>query len=552
MKTAIQDLTESTVSSVIKSKNDVQMDTIFNSLKEVIDDVNEDTLLQKQEIEDLVIGMEGINIIKELLIDFKKITIATIQKELMEYIKSLFSFKNNLIEKLKALELKKKEEIVANLLEEEFNIYSEKITKEFTTTFFSIVEENFKSTKNAIEKAINTMFQYRNEFKMLLLGMISNFEEKMNIIFELVKDKRGDLDKSLSNLMQNVNKKVNAIIQKLISQVSEIHNPIVNVLNQYLEQTINQKRFLISDVWPINNKTKLKEEITHLINRSTETLTLVIPKIEDFLTIEEIQNLDKQLKINIASSDPSTNSRVKNILENKNLQFRQLHNKNIVIGKGDDDYFIVGLILEGSNDKLKDFMGIGCNNPPLINILKKIIEKILSNGQIDSFKPIKKIINSPNLSIKDNTPKFSKVIQSPPPINSFSSDLKNKLSADAQQTNQISSPNLQTQYSVQDDQELIKMTPIENQPVINTETGKIINEAFNNLISKLDGLKGDEFSRELDIVAQLILEKKGFSVTLHNLRSCINNYKDHVIILNQIEKQQIIDAIESWRQHLLK
>ncbi|MFX1275635.1 MAG: hypothetical protein ACFFAT_11390, partial [Promethearchaeota archaeon] len=366
MKVAIQHLIKNTINIVIKEKNEIQLDTVFNELKEVIDDINEDTLLQKQEIEDIVLGIEGINIIKELFLDFKKITNATIQNELTRLIKTLPTFKVNIIEKLHLLELKKKEELVINLLEEEFNSYSENLTEDFTSTFFNIIEDNFKSTQGAIEKSINTMFQYRNEFKMLLLGMISNFEQNMNKIFEMIGENRDNLESGLSILENNIITKINSIILKSIDQVSELNNPIIEVLHQYLEHIINQKQLGIGNVWEINSKVKINEEIINIINNSEENFTLIIPKIEDFLSIEEIQNLPSHLKINIASSDPSTNSRVKKIQELKNLQFKQLQNKNIVICRSDDNLIVLGIILEGSSDPLNDFIGLGCNYPPLI------------------------------------------------------------------------------------------------------------------------------------------------------------------------------------------
>ncbi len=552
MTKAIQDLTENTISSVIKNNKGVQLDTLFNELKEIIDDINEDTLLQKQEIEDIVIGMEGINIIKELFIDFKKSTITSVQKEFMEYVKTISTFKSKLIEKLQSLELKKREELILNLIEEEFKIYSEKVAKEFTGIFFTIIEDNYNSTKNAIEKSINTMFQYRNEFKMLLLGMISNFEKKMIEIFENIGKKRDKLEENLSDLEINISKKVNLIIDKFIVQVSTINNPITEVLNHYIEQINRREKLFEARVWTINSKAKLNEEITHIIKNSKERLTLIVPKIEEFLSIEQIQSLPQNLIIDIGSSDPSTNSRVKKILENKNLQFKQLQNKNIIISKSDQDYCVIGLIIEGSDGPLNNFIGFGSNFPPLVGILKKIIETFWSNGMISSIEPSKKLIDIPEAKQKIDQKQFSNVVKSQSPLPSFSRELKINLSSQISSSKQDNNLIMPVQPKVNNIAPQESSTKEMPKQKILSESNKIINQAFNILIKKLDAMKGYQFSKELDEVAALILEKKGFSVTLHNLRTCINKYKDHDTILDQIEKQQIKDAIESWRQHLLK
>jgi len=53
------------------------------------------------------------------------------------------------------------------------------------------------------------------------------------------------------------------------------------------------------------------------------------------------------------------------------------------------------------------------------------------------------------------------------------------------------------------------------------------------------------------IIADLILEKKGFSVTLHKIRSKINQYKNHLSHLNDVDINHIIEGIEEWKERIL-
>ncbi|MHA1294458.1 MAG: hypothetical protein ACTSQJ_17585, partial [Promethearchaeota archaeon] len=89
------------------------------------------------------------------------------------------------------------------------------------------------------------------------------------------------------------------------------------------------------------------------------------------------------------------------------------------------------------------------------------------------------------------------------------------------------------------------------QPKAGDEISVQVNNAFNQLYAKINNLKGDEFSKGLQDVADLILELKGFSVTLHNIRSWINNFKGRKDLLNEDEKKQLFEALESWKQRLL-
>ena len=66
----------------------------------------------------------------------------------------------------------------------------------------------------------------------------------------------------------------------------------------------------------------------------------------------------------------------------------------------------------------------------------------------------------------------------------------------------------------------------------------------------MDNIKGDKFGKELQDIADLILEKKGFSVTLHKVRSTINKYKEKLSLLDDNDKRDILENIQSWKKKI--
>ena len=66
----------------------------------------------------------------------------------------------------------------------------------------------------------------------------------------------------------------------------------------------------------------------------------------------------------------------------------------------------------------------------------------------------------------------------------------------------------------------------------------------------MNNIKGDEFGKELQDIADLILEKKGFSVTLHKIRSIINKFKEKLTLLDANDKREILENIENWKKKL--
>ena len=53
------------------------------------------------------------------------------------------------------------------------------------------------------------------------------------------------------------------------------------------------------------------------------------------------------------------------------------------------------------------------------------------------------------------------------------------------------------------------------------------------------------------IIADLVLVEKGFSVTLHKIRSKINQYKNQLGHLNDVDVNNIIASIEEWKKSIL-
>jgi len=140
-------------------------------------------------------------------------------------------------------------------------------------------------------------------------------------------------------------------------------------------------------------------------------------------------------------------------------------------------------------------------------------------------------------------------------VKPLSSQLKSQL---AQQSNQTQQP--QQPEQKQPDQPQQPIQPIQTQsgvyisqigPKVGDKDGELINNAFNTLLNKINTVKGEDFSIELQAIADLVLEKRGFSVTLHKLRSCINKFKESKFNFTDLEKQEIFNEMEEWKQHLL-
>ncbi len=576
IKNSIQEIMINSVNNVFQENNTIELDSILQSFQEIRKDIEEDSIIQKQEVEDIVEGMEELNNVKQKLSVLHQKIISITQTNFADLIKTINTLKTNIVESINSLEFKKHKEEIISLIEQIFKEKLDSMVGDFLDNLHELVEKEFEETGKPVENSVNLIIQYQNDFKMLLLNMLSNFETKMNKIYDLLKENQEDLFARMKNLEIKIAENLNSIIQNSIDEVSNLNNPPVNLMKKYFQEIRTIDKPLFNNIWVINSVTKINEMIQQLITNSQESLTIIIPFLENHLALEQFEEIAANLKIKIASSEAHTNSMVKSFKDIKNIIYRNYQNENMVALKGDNGVLFFGVIQDSKNP-LDDFIGIGTSYAPLITLLNPLIQNIWEKSYSDSFhgtqmaqtQPSKtstttskvlttaKPIISPKIESKKAAKKSVKTeIKETKPIITVPGQIqeipKNDIRSTKSQTKKAPSPTTakpQITDLKQKLQETIDFISVA-QPKAGDEAGIQINTAFTNLINKLDNIKGDKFGKELQDIADLILEKKGFSVTLHKVRSTINKYKEKLSLLDDNDKRDILENIQSWKKKI--
>lgn len=578
---SIQELIANSLKQIFKSNRIVDMESVFNVFQEIKKDIEEDTIIQKKEIEDIFEGMEDLNKVKDELSNIHQNIKSITQTQFSDLLKLISSLKDDLIKNIDSLDFKKHKKEIIDLVEELFKAKLDEIVGNFINNLHSQIELEFERTNKSTDKVMDTVFQYREDFKMLLLNMLNNFETKMNDIFRMIKDNKQNLVNQIQDLENRIIESLNAIVRNSINEISKLNKPIENVMKNCFEMLSYSDKAVINDFWLIRSITKVNEEIQNLINKTNKNLIIIIPNIENHLAIEHFGKQSGSLKIKIASSEAHTNSLVKKLKNVKNLEYKTLQNENIIALKGDDNYIIIGLTQDDQKGPLEDFVGFGSNYKPLIKIFEPIIDTTWAAAYSDTYyaaqqtkiqksTPKKTITIKPSI-IKEVKPITSAKIKSnkiekrtikkeqekaqakeiskkdQPPIEIPLESLKNPTRIPEKSVNNIPKPQKKVTNLTQTLKKNLSILP-----KAGDDAGILINDALNKLILQLNNLKGEDFSLELQNIADLILEKKGFSVILHQLRSTINKYKTYYKLLDNTEKNQIIEDINNWKQKLFQ
>ncbi|MFW9936134.1 MAG: hypothetical protein ACFFD5_00650 [Candidatus Thorarchaeota archaeon] len=550
IKNQLHQLLANTLKKIFQQNVIIELDTTFTAIHELRKDFEEETIIQKQDVDDIVQGMENLKVTEQILNDLHQTVKGLIQVEFSNLIKLITNLKNEILKNLELIDLKKQEQEVKMVIENVFKSNLDKLLKDFTIKLYELIETEFTNTIESLNNIISSTFRFRDDFKMLLVNILNNFEIKINNITEFIKKKKETLSDDLNSFEQAIEKSFDQIIRNSVESVAALNNPIDKLMKGYYLAITKSDAVKVNDFWLVKNLSRVNEEIKNLINNSKNELTLILPKIENHLELEQFKKISSTLKIKIASSEAHTNSNVKKFKEIKALEYRTLKNENIIIMKGDDNYIAIGVV-ENKRDSMNNFIGFGSNYKPLINLIEPIIKttwNIASSDLYEAPKSIgmKKPVTSDVEVSKPEALKPFKPISEPksvPPADSSLNVKKGQFISPSQ-------PMIRENDFSQKIQHQVSFTS-EVSPKEGDETSNLINNAFNTLIQKLGSLKGYQFSQELQSVSDLILEKKGFSTTLHKLRSLILKYKENDSVLNQTEINEIVQNIDEWKKHLL-
>ncbi len=549
----VQELINNSLTQIIQSdENKVELNTFYRQFQEIKKDLDEVLLIQKIDIEDIIGEFDTILEMKSILSDTENIILSLNQKlktitqtQLTGLIKVIMDIKTNLIELVKELGLKKNEVSVITVIEEVFQKKIQTSVDEFTNALTELIEVEFEKTTITIKKdleppiqqIINKSIQIRNEFKNLILNLLKNIQDKLNEIQVITENNIENLSNSIIDLKNVISENLTNIIQDTINQISALNQPIEQCMRGYIDFTNQTDKINIDNIWLINNENIIKDGISNLINNSKNLITIIVPKLENFINKDLFNNISKDIKIKIASSDPHTNSIVRGLKDINNLEFKQLKNDNLFALKGDNKYLIIAIHQKDSKDPLNNCIGIGTNYPPIINKLNSIIETTWSSAQGDRM-PMGRTVGGPPSGMRHPV-KATPLRSMQAPTTPAPKVMAPPQEMPTAPLRKASPPKLSKAPT----------TPAPStQPESGGNVSKLINNAFNNLIQQLDNFTGIEFSKALQGVSDVILENKGYSVTLHSVGTWVNNYKNIPTPLITDDKKLILEAIEGWKQ----
>ncbi len=555
----IQKLIIQSVNNIFQQKSEINLNDVQTQTQEIFQDFKDRTLLERKDAEDITENFEVVRGVDNQYLDLQNNIIKITQAKIGTLIKTLSGLKNDIIEEVRRYIPTGVEEssAIINIIKKNFKREIDNITETFLDSILDDFREEFE--KISFTPIINQVLESKKEYNTLLMDLINNFEKNFEELSHIIEEKSKTFKPHLEELKEQIIYKTNQIIQNSIQQIVDLNKPPQDVISDCRQLIYAQENLVMNDIWVLNSINQMKEELLFAIKNTKNDLLIIIPQLKGYISDDLLKDLPEQPEIFIASSDHFVNSKVKEIADMEKVSFKQYNKTNFIGIRSDKNFIALGIIDKSKDDPLDNVIGFGTNNQMILKSLTNRLNKIWSSakqdtGALKTEKPVEKPLKRPSVKkVSPPKPRKQKGIEG----GAFSSvsdrikDIESRGQKEPQPSSDIKPPEVRNRKK-----ESVETSPggIEDfvsniAPSEDDEVGNLINDAFNDLLEKLNELTENQFGQELENVADVILENKGFTVSLHHIRRFARKFNQDTP-LTQEEKSEIFENIEEWKQKL--
>jgi hypothetical protein len=421
------------------------------------------------------------------------------------------------------------EKIVSKVISEQFAEITKAFKSKFVQTTENMLDQVIKQLGSITDTAGEIGTDLSTVFTDVQSGMVTTLE---------------DLEKRVSGVYDDILSGIAELKELFRTEIFEtIQDDIINnIINQLESAEVTMQEFwerskkesLLSfkDVWFVRSIEGIKAQINESLSRVKMRVHIVAPKLED-IDLVALTRLKRHINIRISTNfdlnNPEDQMRFKQVEQYPNLTIRHYPRENLWSINKDFEEVVVCVVSKKDTGEF-DIAGMGSVLEEHVKLFAAVLEDVwIQSKKFEQVEIAQAIKHAPAPSVKQPqyqkpvTPKVSQQIP-PKPKPKPLEPIKPKL-------------------------EPIKTTP-DIQSGIDVSTDAFLSNQFNNILNKIDTLPGDQIAQLLERLQDDLLEKKGFSATLRQIRMGISPIKGNMNLLNNTEKEELKSKINFWRSKL--
>ncbi|MFX1594101.1 MAG: helix-turn-helix domain-containing protein [Promethearchaeota archaeon] len=436
------------------------------------------------------------------------------------------------------------EKIVSKVISEQFA----EITKAFRDKFV-------QTTQNMLDQVINQLGSITDTAGEISTDLGSVFTDIQGGMISTLED----LEKRVSGVYDDVLSGIAELKDLFRTEIFEsIQDDIINnIINQLESAELTMTEFwerskeasLLSfkDVWFVRSAEGIMAQINESLSRVKMRVHIVAPKLE-FIDLIPLSGLKRHINIRISTNfdltNPEDQIKFKQVAGYPNITIRHYGIENLWSINKDFEEVVV-CVVSKSEEGDYEVAGMGSVLEEHVKLFAAVLEDVWIQSkkleQVEITQAIKHIPERVTLQpqFQKPTPPVTPKVPEIMPSNTFETP---EIISEEPIKPVPSEPFIPPLESV-------KKTP-DIQPEALISSDAYLSTQINNILEKVDTLPGDHIALLLEKLQDDLLERKGFSAVLRQIRMSTTDLKRNMNMLDNTEKDQLRSKINFWRSKL--
>lgn len=438
------------------------------------------------------------------------------------------------------------EKIVSRVISEQF--------KEITVVFR---DKFVQTTQNMLDQVINqlgSITETAGEISSDLGTVFSDIESGLKTTLE-------DLENRVSGVYDDIISGINELKDLFRTEIFEtIQNDIINniinqldsaelTMNEFWQRSKEASLLSFKDVWFVRSIEGIKAQINESLTRVKMRVHIVAPKLEN-IDLVALSRLKKHINIRISTnfdlSNPEDQMRFKEIADNPNFALRHYGRENLWSINKDFEEVVVCVLSETEEGELQ-IAGMGSVLEEHVKLFAAVLEDVwIQSKKLDQVEVLHELKRTPEPSLPKERPTPSiptPITKEPERLTPAIPERPSVIQHEPVKLEPI------TKVEIPVEPPAVKPEPSMSTAAIGSTDAFLSNE-IDKLINNLPNMTGHDIAAELQNIQDDILERKGFSGVLRQMRMSITPLKSNRDLLTPNERQELINKINFWRSKL--
>ena len=446
---------------------------------------------------------------------------------------------------------------IATRFEKQFRIgalssMAEKIVSKVISEQFSEVTKYFKdkfvqTTQNMLDQVINQLGSITDTAGEISTDLGSIFTDIERGIVTTLEDLEGRVSGISNDIINGINELKDLFKKEIFESIQDdIINNIINQLesaeltmNEFWERSKEASLLSFKDVWFVRSTEGIMAQINESLSRVKMRVHIVAPKLED-IDLLALSRLKKHINIRISTNFDLTSSedqgRFKQVADYPNMTIRHYSRENLWSINKDFEEVVVCVVSKTVEGEI-EIAGMGSVLEEHVKLFAAVLEDVwIQSKKYEQVEITHAIKQAPEVSPLQ--PQYQKPIT--PIVPKISEPLPPK-------TVPITPKPIE--HTIKPTIEPIKIQPdIQPEAVISSDG--YLSTQFDEILGNIDTMPGEQIASKLENLQDEILERKGFSAVLRQMRMGISPLKRNMNLLNNVEKEELRSKINFWRSKL--